>query len=80
MSTAALDNLYARHIQQLPAEQRLELLALVAQRLVAETPPAEAARPHSILELDGLGREIWEGVDAQEYVNALRAEWDDRKW
>jgi hypothetical protein len=33
---------------------------------------------HSILELEGLGAEIWEGIDAQEYVDQLRSEWDDR--
>lgn len=43
--------------------------------------PADAVSPtvgppkHSIMELRGLGREIWEGVDAQEYVNDLRGEW-----
>jgi len=31
---------------------------------------------HSILELRGLGKEIWEGIDAQEYVNQERASWD----
>jgi hypothetical protein len=24
----------------------------------------------------GLGKEIWEGIDAQEYVNKLRDEWE----
>jgi hypothetical protein len=24
----------------------------------------------------GLGKEIWEGIDAQEYVNQLRDEWE----
>jgi hypothetical protein len=36
-----------------------------------------AAHQRSLLELEGLGREIWEGVDATEYVEALRREWDD---
>ena len=40
----------------------------------AETEPKQ----HSILELRGLGKEIWEGIDAQEYVNQLRSEWDHR--
>jgi plasmid stability protein len=30
----------------------------------------------SILELDGLGREIWEGVDAAEHVDDERRSWD----
>lgn len=28
-----------------------------------------------VSELQGLGQEIWDGVDAQEYVNRLRDEW-----
>ena len=40
----------------------------------AETEPKQ----HSILELRGLGKEIWEGIDAQEYVDQLRSEWDHR--
>jgi hypothetical protein len=44
-----------------------------------EPEPEDAARPlHSILELEGLGAELWEGIDAQEYVNELRREWDHR--
>jgi hypothetical protein len=33
----------------------------------------------SILELRGLGKGIWEGIDAQAYVKSLRKEWDDRQ-
>lgn len=29
-----------------------------------------------ILELRGLGKEIWQGIDAQEYVNKERELWD----
>lgn len=38
--------------------------------------PSESGR--SILELRGLGKELWDGIDAQEYVNELRNEWPDR--
>jgi len=31
---------------------------------------------HSILELRGLGKELWEGIDAVEYVRAERDSWD----
>lgn len=30
----------------------------------------------SIMELEGLGKEIWQGIDAQEYVNQERASWN----
>ncbi len=29
-------------------------------------------------ELRGLGKEIWQGIDAQDYVNQMRDEWDER--
>jgi hypothetical protein len=32
----------------------------------------------SILDLAGLGREIWQGVNAKEYIQQLRGEWDAR--
>ena len=31
---------------------------------------------HSLFELEGLGAEIWKGIDAQEYVDNLRDEWE----
>jgi len=37
-----------------------------------------SSRQRHLSELRGLGKEIWEGVDAQEYVNQLRKEWDNR--
>ena len=40
--------------------------------------PDVVPRQHRITELRGLGKEIWEGVDAQEYVNQLRDEWNHR--
>ena len=32
----------------------------------------------SILELRGLGKEVWEGIDAKDYIDELRDEWDAR--
>ncbi len=47
---------------------------------LAETADDLATAPQdpkkrSILELRGLGKEIWQGVDAQKYVDSLREEW-----
>ena len=46
-----------------------ELAVIVRHRLVSQ-------RHHSILELQGLGKEIWRGIDAQEYVDQERASWN----
>ncbi|MCA1594659.1 MAG: hypothetical protein LC754_18925 [Acidobacteria bacterium] len=70
-----VDELYVQHVKPLPADQRLRLLEKIAQDL-ADTPGAR--RQRSIMELHGLGKEIWEDVDPQGYVNQLRDEWDER--
>lgn len=60
--------------QALGPQERKELVKLLVDSLeVAEERP----RRH-LSELRGLGKEIWEGIDAQEYVDQLRGEWDHR--
>ena len=34
--------------------------------------PESSAQQHRITEMRGLGKDLWQGVDAQEYVNAER--------
>ena len=36
-----------------------------------------SSKQRSITELRGLGKEIWQGVDAQDYVNSERDSWDN---
>ena len=60
-------------VQELtPTEQLrlLEELAVIVRGRFVEKPK------RSILELRGLGKEIWKGIDAQEYVDQERASWD----
>jgi hypothetical protein len=63
-----------------------ELIATVDQLLRATVPMGVTTslvlsgqdRPVSnLLQLKGLGKEIWHGEDAQAYVNRLRQEWDE---
>jgi hypothetical protein len=44
--------------------------------VVVVIQPEQPEPLHSVRELRGLGKEIWQGLDAQEYVNQLRDEWD----
>ncbi len=76
-TTLTVEELYERHIRPLTLEQKLYLLAKIAEQLAAEHTSAHLQK-QSIMELHGLGAEIWKGIDAQEYVNQLRAEWNDR--
>ena len=74
MSANALE-IYKQYIRSLPPAERLRLMALMARDLASETSQVGQGADRSILELHGLGKHIWEGVDAQDYVNRLRAEW-----
>lgn len=70
----SVDEFYAQHIKPLPPESRRRLLALMALDLAgADAGPAPQGR--SLLELEGLGSEIWQAVDAEGYVRGLREEW-----
>ena len=73
MTTTGLDQIYEQQIKPLPRAVRLRLLARIAQDLAADD---EDSGELSIMDLHGLGAEIWQGIDAQQYVNEMRDEWD----
>jgi len=77
MTAIGVEELYQQYVKKLRPAEKLHLTARIVRDLAA-TMPMEAPRKRSLLELEGLGAEIWEGVDAQEYVNELRKEWDHR--
>ena len=64
--------LYDEHIRELTLAERLQLLALLAGDLAARADSLTEEPPHDIMELDGLGKVPWEGIDAQEYERRLR--------
>jgi hypothetical protein len=59
----------AQHLNPVDQLWLLEDLAALVRRQVA----TRAQR--SILELQGLGKEIWRGIDAQDYVDQERTAW-----
>lgn len=63
---------YAR---RLPHAEQLKLLeelaAMIRQQQIEE--PEEPL--HSLLELEGLGAELWAGVDPQKYIEEERKSW-----
>ena len=62
-----------REVESLSETDQLRLVAQVSARLHGH---AESESPASILELQGLGKEIWRGIDAQDYVNHERSSWN----
>jgi hypothetical protein len=70
MSAQAYDDILSRAQRELSAEELLKLANALCQHAGAK------GRQHSILELRGLGKEIWEGIDPDEYVRKERDSWD----
>ena len=69
--------IYGQHIRPLPEAEQLRLVELIVHQLAA-VAAHEPHKPRSLLELEGLGAEMWQGTDAQQYVDELRQEWDHR--
>lgn len=61
----------------LSIDERKQLMKALVD-MMTDVPQAAPKKKRNLLELAGLGAEIWEGIDAQEYVNQLRSEWDHR--
>ena len=58
-------------IQNLDAEEQLQLLEDLALIIRSKL----FRKKHSILELKGLGKDLWSDIDAQEYVDKERDTW-----
>lgn len=63
-----------QEIPKLSFQQRKELITLLVDSLA---PISTEAKTHSIFEFEGVGAKLRD-MDAQEYVNKLREEWDHR--
>jgi hypothetical protein len=60
-------------VEKLSPEEKLQLIEHVARDLQRKSQPP----PHlSWKDARGLGKEIWEGVDVDHYIDELRNEWD----
>jgi hypothetical protein len=78
MSAIKASDVYYDHVRALPVAERLKLMALLARDLEIEHGECEGEPRRSILELHGVGTGSRDGEDAQEYINRLRDEWEER--
>lgn len=76
MSTDAYNEILSRLSELTPdeEEQLLRQLASAAEQR-AKPNGSRSILERSILELGGLGKEIWAGIDAVQYVREERASW-----
>ena len=59
-------------VRQLPTDEQfrmLEDLAVMVRKGTTRKPK------HRITELKGLGKEVWEGIDVEEYIRQERGSW-----
>jgi hypothetical protein len=70
-NSASYESLLSQAAALEPADQLrlLEALAGLVRQKVDVLPR------HSVREFRGLGKEIWQGVDAQQYVDKERSAW-----
>ena len=75
MATLNIKNLSDGLYRKLKARARKEHRSVsqevtqILERAVTESEPL------SLLELEGLGKEVWEGIDAAEHVERERSSW-----
>jgi hypothetical protein len=62
-----------RAIRELNPEDWLDMLVDITNML-RSTPPLQPR--HSVMELEGLGAELWQQIDVDEYIEMERASWN----
>lgn len=56
----------AKHLTEVERKELIEALHL----------RTESPQPQHITEMRGLGKDLWQGIDPQDYLNAERDTWD----
>lgn len=76
MATLNIKNLPDRLYRKLQARAKRDRRSVAQEVTHLLSEALDAHRPLSILELQGLGKELWRGVDAGKHVRRERAAWD----
>jgi hypothetical protein len=62
-----------KSVQALDPADQLRLIAELAEGLIGDIEP----RPcRSLLELQGLGKDVWQGLDVDEHLRRERSSWN----
>jgi plasmid stability protein len=76
MATLNIKNLPDRLYRKIQARAQREHRSIAQEVIHILSVATENTSPLSILELQGLGKEIWREVDASKHVKQERLEWD----
>lgn len=64
---------YIAGIKGLKSEQQLSLIEFISVQLKKNI--SKKKERHSIMELEGLGADIWKDIDVQKYIRSERESW-----
>ena len=76
MATLNIKNLPDGLYKKLQARARRERRSVAQEVTLLLSRELNRPRPLSILDLQGLGKELWRGIDAAAHVRRERASWD----
>ena len=76
MATLNIKNLPDALYRKLQARARRERRSVAQQVTEILVRALEEPEPLSILDIQGLGKEHWRGIDAAEHVERERSSWD----
>ncbi len=76
MATLNVKNLPGPLYKKLQARARRERRSLAQEVIHLLTQAVEESDTQSILELRGLGKDLWQGIDASAHVDRERRSWD----
>ena len=65
---------YVKGVQKLKPKQQLRLLRIITDTLQKKVQGKQ--KKHRLMDLAGLGSEIWRGVDTDAYLREERESWD----
>lgn len=72
MSAKSYDEIRSRAATELSADEMIRLSVELAARAAAKSANPQ---PLNLLDLRGLGKEVWNGVDPENYVAEQRDSW-----
>ena len=73
---SAYDDLHRQIVEQYQQLTPSDIMSLIHELLNLYQRRMQIRPAHSLLELEGLGAEIWKGIDPQEYVDKERDSWE----
>ena len=76
MATLNIKNLPDALYRKIQARAKRQRRSVAQEVIHILSQVTDQAAPLSILELQGLGKEVWRGVDAARYVDKERRGWD----